>query len=1307
MAEIIRAGDFGGPGERQTALYLQQHLPPDWVVICGKELVSHNGVQEVDFILIGQHAVFAVEEKYWKGVIEGNANGWVRAGESQGSPLGQVGMAARRLAGMLRQISYIKQAGVGHFVFPRVVLSHPNVEVKISDPRADDQVLRLHGCEKHLIRADRAQDGDDSIRAFRSDIKGMLVKLPGRPAIPKRIGSFRIIESLPPSRFTKVYRAKHELGGERILKLVKKPASLDQATFLEERSALLREYEVMQKLADTRRVPRVDAATTWEEDYWVLPTYPLEGETLRADATHRPRPDLDRIRSVVIDAAAGLAELHANEVIHRTLNPDRIVLSDRDQVRFTDLFIARMAGSPTIVQHVEGLGQPDDPYRAPECLVDLGLAEETSDVYSLAASLLFWITRGEPRGEPTTFPSIRQSRTNLPTEVTEKLDEVFARCLRSDERERPSAKELHDEACRIFAPAEPSPLTPSAATEISFDPGSMIDGQHRIRRVLGHGGSATTYVAADTVAEQDVVLKVIRNPEWAARLARNEFKILSRLHHPHVPRVYDVRSADSPFHLKMEYVRGVPLHQDAQRYANLAGALEVAEAVLAALAHVEDEGMIHRDVSPSNILVPTDADERIKLIDFGIAAIDDQHQTAVGTLRYRAPEIDTGGEWSHASDLYSLGVVLYELVAGTVPFATTADGVPRKGQLVDLEMAAQQLGSTAVAAVLLKVLAPNPDDRHGSAAELAAALRRAVNAPEPESVQEGDRRVNPFVDELRSAYRNARSGNAGNRALESDFARTTYVPTRLDTDLLPTLLAAEVRLVVLSGNPGDGKTTFLQQLEARLQERGARPIATDEAGWRYELEGHTFHAVYDASESHGELSADDLLHAALAPVEQGGPYTSAIAANDGRLLEFFSAFGATYYPTVWSQLREQIEGKPAKDPSIVLVDLKRRSLSSLDPQQPSLFSRVLDTFVDPRRWETCGGCVARADCPILLNADSLRDGPLADSARHHLGSMTLAVHLRREKRPTVRDLRSALSYVITGDRSCEEVHREREEGRCLLVGQEGAYFIRAVEPRPERDLLLDEWGELDPALVSTPRLDRHLYFNRDESHVAELAPLFLRGDRAHLPLAVPHLSDRAWLRHVKRRYAFEANDDAAVDRDLPHSAALLPYRYFERFVQALEDPPGGGLLPATLKGISIADGAPPSATAGSLAVIAAGVGSRDLQVVKRFGVQEFELQVGRAEDPFAEGVPDELFLRHRSGASLRITLDLFEFLMRCADGASSSAEEQRAMLEDLVIFKQALLAAHTDEVVVVEGGRREHVIRVEGQRLVRGRAGAR
>lgn len=98
MARLIRSGDFVGPGEERAAAHIEQRLPASWVVICNKELVWSGGsVREVDFIVIGDHCVFAIEEKSWSGPIHGDENGWVlRSGESFGSPLRTADSAARR-----------------------------------------------------------------------------------------------------------------------------------------------------------------------------------------------------------------------------------------------------------------------------------------------------------------------------------------------------------------------------------------------------------------------------------------------------------------------------------------------------------------------------------------------------------------------------------------------------------------------------------------------------------------------------------------------------------------------------------------------------------------------------------------------------------------------------------------------------------------------------------------------------------------------------------------------------------------------------------------------------------------------------------------------------------------------------------------------------------------------------------------------------------------------------------------------------------------------------------------------------------
>jgi hypothetical protein len=109
---------------------------------------------------------------------------------------------------------------------------------------------------------------------------------------------------------------------------------------------------------------------------------------------------------------------------------------------------------------------------------------------------------------------------------------------------------------------------------------------------------------------------------------------------------------------------------------------------------------------------------------------------------------------------------------------------------------------------------------------------------------------NPFVHNLQALYRNSRLGNAENRGLDSKFAQETYVPTSMDTQLLPAVLEGHYWLVLLTGNPGDGKTAFLEKIGERLRDKGAIEKEWDRAnGWYYVLDRHEFLANFDASES--------------------------------------------------------------------------------------------------------------------------------------------------------------------------------------------------------------------------------------------------------------------------------------------------------------------------------------------------------------------------------------------------------------------------------------------------------------------------
>jgi serine/threonine-protein kinase len=276
---------------------------------------------------------------------------------------------------------------------------------------------------------------------------------------------------------------------------------------------------------------------------------------------------------------------------------------------------------------------------------------------------------------------------------------------------------------------------------------TLAAGRYRIERELGHGGMATVYLAHDAELERPVAVKLLAehladDEDFHARFVR-EARLAGRLSHPNVVRVYDAGEADGRPFIVMEYVSGNSLAEAGRLQAEQA--VELGVQACAGLQHAHDAGLVHRDVKPANLLVRDDG--VLKIADFGIARAAEstrhtQAGTLLGTAAYVAPEQIAGADATPASDVYSLGAVLYELVTGRPPYAFSSLG----------ELAAQQAeGSITpvrdiepavpreVEAAVMHALARDPSFRPTSAAELAQEL--GGSAPEQATVPLPRRRV--------------------------------------------------------------------------------------------------------------------------------------------------------------------------------------------------------------------------------------------------------------------------------------------------------------------------------------------------------------------------------------------------------------------------------------------------------------------------------------------------------------------------------------------------------------------------------------
>ncbi len=282
----------------------------------------------------------------------------------------------------------------------------------------------------------------------------------------------------------------------------------------------------------------------------------------------------------------------------------------------------------------------------------------------------------------------------------------------------------------------------------------------RIHRCIGRGGSATVYLADQEHAEftRKVALKVVDRPFDAGSLrsVREEQRILARLEHPGIARLYDSGMTPAGQHwLAMEYVEGVSIleHCNARELSERER-IELFLPVLDAVAYAHAQGIVHRDLKPGNIFVTAGGEPR--LLDFGIAKLSDptdQDETLTQrralTPAYASPEQMRGERTTTASDIYSLGVVLYELLAGVLPRLGESDETQPLPASVAFEQRALR---GDLDAILGKALRLRPEERYASATLMAADLRNAL-AGGPVTARRGERtyRIRKFVRRHRAA----------------------------------------------------------------------------------------------------------------------------------------------------------------------------------------------------------------------------------------------------------------------------------------------------------------------------------------------------------------------------------------------------------------------------------------------------------------------------------------------------------------------------------------------------------------------------
>ncbi|MGA9420953.1 MAG: protein kinase, partial [Rhodanobacteraceae bacterium] len=322
---------------------------------------------------------------------------------------------------------------------------------------------------------------------------------------------------------------------------------------------------------------------------------------------------------------------------------------------------------------------------------------------------------------------------------------------------------------------------------------------YRLLRQLGRGGMATVYLAIQQSVDREVALKVmspalLADPNFGARFLR-EAKIAARLHHRHVVGIHDVGRAGDYHYIAMEYLAGGPVLTKDGVSRPVPFALRVMREIATALNYAHEKGFIHRDVKPDNILLRDD--RSAALTDFGIARASDSVSrmtktgAVVGTPHYMSPEQARGKQIDGRCDIYSLGIVLYELLVGRVPYQaedSLAVGIMHITEPVPVlpESAA------ALQPLIDKLLAKEPDDRFqtgNDAAAAIAAFEQRINAGElaalglPQDVT-GRTTADTFVSPVPFAPQGDGGGGANRSRVDPNLGRLDQIVAAVDDNVM-------------------------------------------------------------------------------------------------------------------------------------------------------------------------------------------------------------------------------------------------------------------------------------------------------------------------------------------------------------------------------------------------------------------------------------------------------------------------------------------------------------------------------------------
>lgn len=1322
---IIQCGPMANHSERTAIEHLKAKLlaePGDdeWILLTNLEFSVTHRMQsdEIDIIAIGPPGVRVIEVKHWSGEWLGDHRFDVeREADLVTGKSKKVGTTLRK---ELRDLPHVSAA---------FFLTQEASRVK----RFAGQTIR--GVTLYSWNAWKDIIGLNGPRSLESqDVRRLSQFLEPRSRIVidggvRRFAGYVNLELQSPrdERFHRVYKGSHSTRRDRVVLHLYDLSASDDKNAADAAAKARREFDTLHRLQLHTWAPRI------LDSFQDAPGYP--GEMFFFTVVDPAAPSM-AVRSEDHDwtiasriefarnAIQAMAEFHSvhsggEVLVHRNLTPSTILVKYDNSPILTGYDRTRI---PSDVSVASGLTitAADHGTTAPEVLTSgLAAADCRSDVYSLCASLsVLFQTEGE------------LSRRSL---------DILGLGTVAVPADRATLDDLQRQFAELLGISHPRPAAPPARFWTEGQVVEFHGRDYRIVNRLGSGGFGTTFkvVEIDRATKEDLgtyVAKVVREENLGKQTLRAYALAKSHVaRHQGLSAIFEVAKEwqENKIVALMTWVEGTPLAEFIGVFSLLADDLQEAnsgdlavrwiKSVCSALDVLHRNGLVHGDVSPRNLIV---SGSDLALTDFDFVVKVGDVSPGTGTVMYCAPSLGESRRAIPGNDIYALASSLFHVVYEREPF--THAGKFEKAAGLNWE-GIDDTTYPLLNAFLKRATHADPARRFSSLDEVEAFFKEQSQPISPSEID----KVGPSVPDVRPlpvapvtelreervvwlrdvlrSYPGYPGGNQETRGLDSSFAASTYVETPLERTLLRDMEARRVRLVVLCGNAGDGKTALLQHIAQQLGL--GKHSSADRILQGKIKDGLTVRMNLDGSAAWKGRSADDLLDEFLKPFHNGEPSEDIVhllAINDGRLLEWIKGYEERHAneatPLTTSLLKLLEDGASQSSGHIRFISLNQRTLVgdvSADAQQitTEFLDRLLDHLYGAAQtktnWAPCRTCSAQTRCEVfragrLFAPEGFPSQESFDGrrrARQKLAEALQAVHLRGEIHVTVRELRAALVYVLFGVNFCDDYHLG--DGAGALPYWDRAFC--ADSPARQGDLLR-ELVRFDPALEAHPQVDRHL----TGEPIADAPPSAPR---------YPKLS----LESGRRRAYFEwQHDDVVQIGGSSEALDLARGRHLRKFrdLPLCDDAKRQAICRELCRGISRLEDLPPRAFDREQVV--------PLRVTPRTPTEtafwvEKPLASFRLEATLparTEGIERlhrqaVLIYRYRSGHEevLRLGAELFHLLLELADGYQLGDVSTDDTFANLSIFVQRLIQEDASELLVWNPMADETIFQVTAKRV--------